>query len=194
MTTPEQEAHLRGPAEWAGAGDAAAQAEGARWAQQLVLFAPHACPLADHIPPLRRTITSRQPALRAAAAAALRVLAQRDPLALVEHGVMEDLFEALNHETDPRTAQEVSVVYMVRREEKGTPVGKPWSTGREVPRWAAGMTSLPRPTRCFWASVLNLGPPLPFPHSLVTLVVNAVPVYMLHEPWHTQQSYNSNAC
>jgi hypothetical protein len=47
------------------------------YAQMLVLFAPHAVAARTHIPPLLQTLTSRQPALRQAAAATLRHLAER---------------------------------------------------------------------------------------------------------------------
>eukprot|EP00976_Prorocentrum_cordatum_P068914 1179328-Prorocentrum_minimum.AAC.3 len=48
----------------------------------------------------------------------------------------------------------------IRLEEKGTPVEVVYRA--RGPALGAGRTSLPRPTSCFWASALNLGPPLPY--------------------------------
>lgn len=60
--------------------------ETVHYAQQLVLFAPHAVPAVDHVPLLRSKITSEQPALREAAARCLRHLAERDPGSLLPTG------------------------------------------------------------------------------------------------------------
>eukprot|EP00976_Prorocentrum_cordatum_P097230 1190912-Prorocentrum_minimum.AAC.2 len=55
-------------------------------------------------------------------------------------------------------------------EGKGTPVGVVY----RAQGLAAGRSSLPRPVRCFWARALNLRPPLPYPHSFITITVNVV--------------------
>lgn len=57
------------------------------FAQQLVLFAPHAVPPRKHTPLLLSTLASKRPALRRAAAATLRHLAERDPTAVLEEQV-----------------------------------------------------------------------------------------------------------
>jgi hypothetical protein len=67
---------------WDAAADAEATVECVRWVQQLAVFAPHLAPVAHHVAALRTTIISPQPRVRAAAATALRVLAQRDPAAV----------------------------------------------------------------------------------------------------------------
>jgi hypothetical protein len=54
------------------------------FAQQLILFAPQAVPAAKHLPLLLLTLTSSRPALRRAAAATLRHLADRDAAGLAE--------------------------------------------------------------------------------------------------------------
>eukprot|EP00899_Mesostigma_viride_P021582 jgi/Mesvir1/29425/Mv23005-RA.1 len=79
---------------------ASAQLECVLYAQQLVLLAPQAVPAFSHIPMLRATLCSRQPALRAAAVVTLQHLVERDPMAMVPYRVEEDLFSALDSETD----------------------------------------------------------------------------------------------
>ena len=54
-----------------------AELETVLYAQMLALFAPHAVRVARHLPLLLATLTSRQPALRRAAAATLRHFAER---------------------------------------------------------------------------------------------------------------------
>jgi hypothetical protein len=54
------------------------------FAQQLILFAPQAVPAAKHLPLLLLTLTSSRPALRRAAAATLRHLADRDAVGLAK--------------------------------------------------------------------------------------------------------------
>ncbi|KAK3274617.1 hypothetical protein CYMTET_17208, partial [Cymbomonas tetramitiformis] len=92
---------------WVGVVDAAAQLECVRWTQQLVLFAPHLMPTATHVRALRQPLASRQPAMRAEAASALRLLGQRDPQGVLAEGLEEELFAALDRETDPRILDEL---------------------------------------------------------------------------------------
>lgn len=54
------------------------------FAQQLILFAPGAVPTAKHLPLLLLTLSSSRPALRRAAAATLRHLADRDAAGLAQ--------------------------------------------------------------------------------------------------------------
>ena len=54
-----------------------AELETVLYAQMLALFAPHAVRAERHLPLLLATLTSRQPALRRAAAATLRHFAER---------------------------------------------------------------------------------------------------------------------
>ncbi|BBN09583.1 HEAT repeat-containing protein 5 [Marchantia polymorpha subsp. ruderalis] len=78
----------------------AAQLECVLFTQQLALFAPRALPVHAHVQTLRPTLTSRQPSLRQAAASTLRHLSERDPVAMVEEHIEEDLFAMLDNETD----------------------------------------------------------------------------------------------
>ncbi len=55
----------------------AAELETVLYAQMLILFAPHAVPAPSHLPLLLANLASRQPALRQAAAATLRHLAEQ---------------------------------------------------------------------------------------------------------------------
>ena len=55
----------------------AAELETVLYAQMLILFAPHAVPAPTHLSLLRANLASRQPALRQAAAATLRHLAEQ---------------------------------------------------------------------------------------------------------------------
>eukprot|EP00887_Chlorella_sp_A99_P005661 scaffold1.g5661.t1 len=97
-----------------GASDAVAAAlESVLYAQMLVLFAPGAVPAASHLPLLVATLGSRQPALRRAAAATLRHLAERDAHAVLEEEgrggtIVRPLFAALDAETDPGIASQLS--------------------------------------------------------------------------------------
>jgi hypothetical protein len=61
-----------------------AELETVLYAQMLALFAPHAVRVVRHLPLLLATLTSRQPALRRAAAATLRHFAER-------HGVSHSI-------------------------------------------------------------------------------------------------------
>ena len=63
-------------------GDAARALEAATFLMQLALFAPHAAPPSALVPRLRRALRAGQPALRAAAAATLRHLCERDASAV----------------------------------------------------------------------------------------------------------------
>eukprot|EP00873_Tetraselmis_striata_P027810 jgi/Tetstr1/448074/TSEL_035373.t1 len=85
----------------------AALLETVHFSQQLVLFAPHAVAAPKHVPMLRSRITSPQPALRAAAARSLRHLAERDPGSLLPTGVQQDLFLAIDSETDAVTLRQL---------------------------------------------------------------------------------------
>ena len=91
----------------AGAEAVWAALEQALFAQQLVLFAPHAVPAAKFAPSLLANLASTRPALRRAAAATLRHLAERDPGALLGRGVEAHLFAALDAESDAAIADQL---------------------------------------------------------------------------------------
>eukprot|EP00958_Prasinococcus_capsulatus_P020858 scaffold2764_cov399-Prasinococcus_capsulatus_cf.AAC.11 len=78
-----------------------AQLECVMFAQQLVVFAPHASPTASHVPMLRTTLFSRQPALRLAAALTLRHFGEKDPDIMALQRIEADLFHLLNDEHNP---------------------------------------------------------------------------------------------
>lgn len=71
-----------------------------RFTQQLVLFAPQAVSMHSHVQTLRPTLSSRQPTLRQAAISTLRHLAEKDPVAMIDERIEEDLFAMLDMETD----------------------------------------------------------------------------------------------
>ncbi|KAF8072444.1 hypothetical protein HT031_000103 [Scenedesmus sp. PABB004] len=81
-----------------------AELEQVLFAQQLILFAPRAVPAAKHLPLLLLTLTSSRPALRRAAAATLRHLAERDAPGLAEASIEVSLLAALDGESEASTS------------------------------------------------------------------------------------------
>ncbi|XP_043715583.1 protein SWEETIE [Telopea speciosissima] len=75
--------------------------ESVRFTQQLVLFAPQAVSVHSHVQTLLPTLYSRQPILRHLGVSTLRHLIEKDPVAIVDEQVEENLFHMLNEETDP---------------------------------------------------------------------------------------------
>uniref|UniRef100_A0A0E0AA65 HEAT repeat-containing protein n=1 Tax=Oryza glumipatula TaxID=40148 RepID=A0A0E0AA65_9ORYZ len=78
--------------------------ESVRFAQQLVLFAPQAVPVHSHVQSLIPTLYSRQPSLRHLAVSTLRHLIERDPAAMINQNIEENLFSMLDEETDSEIA------------------------------------------------------------------------------------------
>ncbi|CAD6336683.1 unnamed protein product [Miscanthus lutarioriparius] len=78
--------------------------ESVRFAQQLVLFAPQAVPVHLHVQGLIPTLYSRQPSLRYLAVSTLRHLIERDPAAMIDENIEENLFSMLDEETDSEIA------------------------------------------------------------------------------------------
>ncbi|TVU08978.1 hypothetical protein EJB05_42408 [Eragrostis curvula] len=78
--------------------------ESVRFAQQLVLFAPQAVPVHSHVQGLIPTLYSRQPSLRYLAVSTLRHLIERDPTAMIDENIEENLFSMLDDETDSEIA------------------------------------------------------------------------------------------
>ncbi|CAN6221242.1 unnamed protein product [Urochloa humidicola] len=78
--------------------------ESVRFAQQLVLFAPQAVPVHSHVQSLIPTLYSRQPSLRYLAVSTLRHLIERDPAAMIDENIEENLFSMLDEETDSEIA------------------------------------------------------------------------------------------
>ncbi|KAF8667911.1 hypothetical protein HU200_052539 [Digitaria exilis] len=74
--------------------------ESVRFTQQLVLFAPQAVPVHSHVQGLIPTLFSRQPSLRYLAVSTLRHLIERDPAAMIDENIEENLFSMLDEETD----------------------------------------------------------------------------------------------
>ncbi|OAY83386.1 HEAT repeat-containing protein 5A [Ananas comosus] len=74
--------------------------ESVRFTQQLVLFAPQAVPVHSHVESLLPTLSSRQPSLRHLAVSTLRHLIEKDPVALIDEKIEENLFAMLDEETD----------------------------------------------------------------------------------------------
>ncbi|XP_010265191.1 PREDICTED: HEAT repeat-containing protein 5B [Nelumbo nucifera] len=75
--------------------------ESVRFMQQLVLFAPQAVSVHSHVQTLLPTLSSRQPTLRHLAVSTLRHLIEKDPDAIVDEKIEENLFHMLDEETDP---------------------------------------------------------------------------------------------
>ncbi|KAJ4961466.1 hypothetical protein NE237_021376 [Protea cynaroides] len=75
--------------------------ESVRFTQQLVLFAPQAVSVHSHVQTLLPTLSSRQPILRHLGVSTLRHLIEKDPVAIVDEQVEENLFHMLDEETDP---------------------------------------------------------------------------------------------
>ncbi|XP_024543648.1 protein SWEETIE [Selaginella moellendorffii] len=81
--------------------------EGVRYIQQLVVFAPQALPVHAHVETLLPTLFSKQPSLRHAAVSTLRHLCERDPVAMNNERIEEDLFAMLDTETDSKIIKTV---------------------------------------------------------------------------------------
>ncbi|XP_020585694.1 LOW QUALITY PROTEIN: HEAT repeat-containing protein 5B [Phalaenopsis equestris] len=73
--------------------------ESVRFTQQLVLFAPQAVSIHNHVQSLLPTLSSRQPSLRHLAVSTLRHLIEKYP-SMVNEKIEEDLFRMLDEETD----------------------------------------------------------------------------------------------
>uniref|UniRef100_J3MEI1 Uncharacterized protein n=1 Tax=Oryza brachyantha TaxID=4533 RepID=J3MEI1_ORYBR len=91
-------------AEISSSSETATLIESVRFAQQLVLFAPQAVPVHTHVQSLIPTLYSRQPSLRHLAASTLRHLIERDPAAMINQNIEENLFSMLDEETDSEIA------------------------------------------------------------------------------------------
>ncbi|KAL5651647.1 hypothetical protein ACJX0J_037105, partial [Zea mays] len=78
--------------------------ESVRFSQQLVLFAPQAVPVHLHVQGLIPMLYSRQPSLRYLAVSTLHHLIERDPAAMIDENIEENLFSMLDEETDSETA------------------------------------------------------------------------------------------
>uniref|UniRef100_A0A0D9WQP4 HEAT repeat-containing protein n=1 Tax=Leersia perrieri TaxID=77586 RepID=A0A0D9WQP4_9ORYZ len=87
-------------AEISSSSETATLIESVRFAQQLVLFAPQAVPVHSHVQSLIPTLYSRQPSLRHLAASTLCHLIERDPAAMINQNIEENLFSMLDEETD----------------------------------------------------------------------------------------------
>ncbi|KAI3985597.1 hypothetical protein MKX01_033880, partial [Papaver californicum] len=74
--------------------------ESVRFTQQLVLFAPQAVSMHSHVQTLLPTLASRQPALRHLAVSTLRHLIEKDPVAIIDEKIEENLFHMFDEETD----------------------------------------------------------------------------------------------
>ncbi|XP_009403181.3 protein SWEETIE isoform X2 [Musa acuminata AAA Group] len=74
--------------------------ESVRFTQQLVLFAPQAASVFSHVQNLLPTLYSRQPILRHLAVSTLRHLIEKDPVAMIDTNIEENLFSLLDEETD----------------------------------------------------------------------------------------------
>ncbi|KAJ0962918.1 hypothetical protein J5N97_028040 [Dioscorea zingiberensis] len=74
--------------------------ESVRFTQQLVLFAPQAVSVHSHVHSLLPTLFSKQPSLRYLAASTLRHLIEKDPVAMIDEKIEENLFSMLDEETD----------------------------------------------------------------------------------------------
>ncbi|XP_038985409.1 protein SWEETIE isoform X2 [Phoenix dactylifera] len=74
--------------------------ESVRFTQQLVLFAPQAVSVHSHVQSLLPTLSSRQPSLRSLAVSTLHHLIEKDPLAMIDENIEENLFSMLDEETD----------------------------------------------------------------------------------------------
>ncbi|KAK3132983.1 hypothetical protein QOZ80_6AG0530430 [Eleusine coracana subsp. coracana] len=91
-------------AEISSSNETATLLESVRFAQQLVLFAPQAVPVHSHVQGLVPTLYSRQPSLRYLAVSTLRHLIERDPTAMIDENIEENLFSMLDEETDSEIA------------------------------------------------------------------------------------------
>ncbi|KAG8094444.1 hypothetical protein GUJ93_ZPchr0012g20299, partial [Zizania palustris] len=91
-------------AEISSSSETATLIESVRFAQQLVLFAPQAVPVHSHVKSLIPMLYSRQPSLRHLAASTLHHLIERDPAAMINENIEENLFSVLDDETDSEIA------------------------------------------------------------------------------------------
>ncbi|XP_044958991.1 protein SWEETIE isoform X1 [Hordeum vulgare subsp. vulgare] len=91
-------------AEISSSNETATLLESVRFAQQLVLFAPQAVPVHSHVRSLVPTLFSRQPSHRYLAVSTLRHLIERDPAAMINENIEENLFSMLDGETDSEIA------------------------------------------------------------------------------------------
>ncbi|XP_047080825.1 protein SWEETIE isoform X2 [Lolium rigidum] len=91
-------------AEISSSNESATLLESVRFAQQLVLFAPQAVPVHSHVQSLVPTLYSRQPSHRYLAVSTLRHLIDRDPAAMINENIEENLFSMLDGETDSEIA------------------------------------------------------------------------------------------
>ena len=87
----------------------AGELEGVLYIQSLILFAPQAVPAEAHLPMLLPPLASRHPALRRAAAATLRHLAEKSPSVMLPARLEKLLFNALDAEVDSDIAAHIQV-------------------------------------------------------------------------------------
>lgn len=88
----------------------AAELEGVLYIQSLILFAPQAVPAEAHLPMLLPPLASRHPALRRAAAATLRHLAEKSPSVMLPARLEKLLFNALDAEVDSDIGAHIQVL------------------------------------------------------------------------------------
>lgn len=91
----------------------AGELEGVLYIQSLILFAPQAVPAEAHLPMLLPPLASRHPALRRAAAATLRHLAEKSPSVMLPARLEKLLFNALDSEVDSDIAAHIQVQNML---------------------------------------------------------------------------------
>lgn len=90
-----------------------AELEQVLFAQQLILFAPKAVPARKHIPLLQLMLSSHRPALRRAAVATLRHLAERDATAVLLEHTERTLLAALDSENDAQITSQLRATLVV---------------------------------------------------------------------------------
>lgn len=98
----------------------AGELEAVLYIQSLILFAPHAVPPSAHLPVLLPPLASRHPALRRAAAATLRHLAEKSPAVMLPAHLEKLLFSALDAEVDSDIAAHIQAT-LGRLLEAGAP-------------------------------------------------------------------------
>ena len=91
----------------------AGELEGVLYIQSLILFAPQAVPASAHLPVLLPPLASRHPALRRAAAATLRHLAEKSPSVMLPARLEKLLFNALDAEVDSDIAAHIQVWLLI---------------------------------------------------------------------------------
>ena len=87
----------------------AGELEGVLYIQSLILFAPQAVPSSAHLPFLLPPLASRHPALRRAAAATLRHMAEKSPEVMLPARLEKLMFNALDAEVDSDIAAHIQV-------------------------------------------------------------------------------------